>query len=74
VPRLHWDDVNPGQITDCRPCVCARADVIAAETDPQPEFDPRPMHPGELAAHATPLGGLVASGWHSCRILMRMAS
>jgi len=54
--------------------VVARADVSAAESDPRPEFDPRPMHLGELAARATPLGGLVASGWHSCRILMRMAS
>ena len=35
-------------------------------------FDPQPMHLDELAASATLLGGLVASGWHSCCILMRM--
>src|SRR5262245_30422584 len=30
------------------------------------------MHLDEQAARATLLGGLVASGWHSCCILMRM--
>jgi acyl dehydratase len=68
VPRLHGDDVDPGRTTDSDPCVVARADVVVAESDP------RPMHLGEQAAHATPLGGLVASGWHGCRILMRMAT
>jgi len=36
------------------------------------EYDPQPMHLDEQAARATLLGGLVASGWHSCCILMRM--
>ena len=35
-------------------------------------FDPQPMHLDEQAASATLLGGLVASGWHSCCILMRL--
>jgi acyl dehydratase len=30
------------------------------------------MHMDEAAASATLLGGLAASGWHSCAILMRM--
>src|SRR5262245_49838602 len=32
------------------------------------------MHLDEEAARATMLGGMVASGWHSCCILMRMLS
>jgi acyl dehydratase len=36
------------------------------------EFDPQPMHLDEAAAGATLLGGLGASGWHSCCLLMRM--
>jgi len=36
------------------------------------EFDPQPMHLDEAAASATLLGGLAASGWHSCCLLMRM--
>lgn len=36
------------------------------------EYDPQPMHLDEAAAHKSLLGGLAASGWQSCSILMRM--
>jgi acyl dehydratase len=36
------------------------------------EFDPQPMHLDEAAARATMMGGLCASGWYACAILMRM--
>ena len=38
------------------------------------EFDPQPFHLDEVAARPTMLGGLCASGWHSCCILMRMSA
>jgi acyl dehydratase len=38
------------------------------------EFDPQPMHLDEAAARATMLGGLCASGWYACCILMRMCA
>jgi acyl dehydratase len=38
------------------------------------EFDPQPMHLDEDAARATMLGGLCASGWFACCILMRMCA
>jgi acyl dehydratase len=36
------------------------------------EFDPQPFHLDEAAASASLLGGLSASGWHSCAMMMRM--
>jgi acyl dehydratase len=36
------------------------------------EFDPQPMHLDEAAGKASILGGLSASGWHSCAIFMRL--
>ena len=36
------------------------------------EFDPQPMHLDEEAGKASILGGLAASGWHTCAIFMRM--
>ena len=36
------------------------------------EFDPQPMHLDEDAGKASILGGLSASGWHTCAIFMRM--
>lgn len=36
------------------------------------EFDPQPFHLSEEAGKETLADGLIASGWHSCSILMRM--
>jgi acyl dehydratase len=70
VPRLHWEDFSPGQITDCGARLVTREEIVGFAA----EYDPQPMHLDEQAARATLLGGLVASGWHSCCILMRMLS
>jgi len=70
VPRRHWEDFSPGQITDCGSRLVTREEIIAFAA----EYDPQPMHLDEQAARGTLLGGLVASGWHSIGILMRMLS
>jgi acyl dehydratase len=36
------------------------------------EFDPQPFHLDEEEGKASVLGGLSASGWHTCAMLMRM--
>lgn len=36
------------------------------------QFDPQPMHLDEAAGRASILGGLSASGWHTCAIFMRL--
>src|SRR5262245_31943638 len=36
------------------------------------QYDPQPMHLDEEAARHTMLGGLGASGWHTCAVTMRM--
>src|SRR3954452_15454447 len=36
------------------------------------EFDPQPFHLDEQAAAASPFGGLVASGWHTAALTMRL--
>jgi acyl dehydratase len=37
------------------------------------EFDPQPFHLDEAAAQNTVFNGLVASGWHTAAIAMRLA-
>jgi acyl dehydratase len=69
VPRLHWEDFTPGQVTACGSRVVTRAEIVAFAA----EYDPQPMHLDEQASATLP-GGLVASGWHSCCLLMRMLS
>ncbi len=36
------------------------------------EFDPQPFHVDAQAAERSIFGGLVASGWHTCGIAMRL--
>lgn len=36
------------------------------------QFDPQPFHVDPEAAKASMFGGLVASGWHTCSMMMRM--
>jgi acyl dehydratase len=36
------------------------------------QFDPQPFHVDEAAAAASMFGGLVASGWHTCSVMMGM--
>nr|WP_218883700.1 MaoC family dehydratase [Burkholderia guangdongensis] len=35
-------------------------------------YDPQPFHLDEAAGKASPFGGLVASGWHTCAVFMGM--
>jgi acyl dehydratase len=36
------------------------------------EFDPQPIHVDPAAAAAGPFGGLIASGWHTAALVMRL--
>jgi acyl dehydratase len=65
---LHWEDFKPGAVTVHGPRLVTREEIVAFAA----EFDPQPMHLDEAAASATLLGGLAASGWHSCSLMMRM--
>jgi acyl dehydratase len=35
-------------------------------------YDPQDFHTDPEAAKATPFGGIIASGWHTCGMMMRM--
>lgn len=37
------------------------------------KFDPQPMHLDDEAGKASLLGGMAASGWHTCGIFMQLA-
>ncbi len=68
MPKLYWEDFQPGAVAVYGPRLVTREEIVAFAA----EFDPQPMHLDEAAASATLLGGLGASGWHSCCLLMRM--
>ncbi len=66
--KLYWEDFKPGAVAIYGPRLVTREEIVAFAA----EFDPQPMHLDEAAASATLLGGLGASGWHTCCLLMRM--
>ena len=68
VPQLHWEDFTPGRVFEHGPRRLPRDEMVAFAA----EFDPQPMHLDEEAARLSMLGGLAASGWYACCILMRM--
>jgi acyl dehydratase len=70
VPQRHWEDFTPGRVFEFEPREVSRDEIVEFAA----AFDPQPMHLDEEAARAGMLGTLVASGWHSCCLLMRMLS
>jgi acyl dehydratase len=70
VHQLYWEDFVPGSVAGYGPRLITRDEIVAFAA----EFDPQPMHLDEAAGDASILGGLAASGWHSCCLLMRMLS
>jgi len=68
MPKLYWEDFQLGAVAVYGPRLVTREEIVAFAA----EFDPQPMHLDEAAASATMLGGLAASGWHICCLLMRM--
>lgn len=68
MPRYYFEDFTPGSVDDYGPKRVTREEIIEFAT----QFDPQPMHLDDEAARASLLGGLAASGWHSCAIIMRM--
>jgi acyl dehydratase len=65
---LTFEDFPPGRFGTFGPRHVTREEILAFAT----EFDPQPMHLDEEAAKQSLLGGLSASGWHLCSIMMRM--
>jgi acyl dehydratase len=65
---LHYEDFQQGQTFDLGSYYVSADEIVAFAR----EFDPQPFHLDEEAGRKSVLGGLAASGWHSCAILMRM--
>jgi acyl dehydratase len=70
MPTRYFEDYVKGTVTEYGPRRVTREEIVAFAA----EFDPQPMHLDEDAARTSMLGGLAASGWHSCGLVMRMVA
>lgn len=66
--KLHHEDIEIGKPIAFGSKLLTKEEIIAYGR----AFDPQPMHTDAEAAKATPVGGLCASGWHTCALMMRM--
>ncbi|GAB3384444.1 MaoC family dehydratase [Massilia agri] len=68
--RKHWyfEDFFAGQEIDLGARTVSEDEIIAFAR----EFDPQPFHVDRAAAEASIYGGVIASGWHTCSMMMRM--
>jgi acyl dehydratase len=64
---LYFEDFPPGEVVEYGAVDVSAADITTFAR----EFDPQPFHTDEVAARAA-TGGLIASGWHTSALLLRM--
>lgn len=65
---LHFEDLRPGDTFDLGATVVDGEEMLAFSR----RFDPQPFHVDAEAAALTPFGGLIASGWFTASLFMRL--
>ena len=66
-PR-HFEDFAVGQVFEFGDATVTEAEIVLFAR----RYDPQPFHVDAEAAADGPFGGLIASGWHTASIFMRM--
>jgi len=66
--QWYFEDFYPGQEIDLGRRTVTEDEIIAFAR----QFDPQPFHVDREAAAASIYGGVIASGWHTCSMMMRM--
>ena len=64
----YFEDFTVGEVIELGQRTISKESIVAFAR----EFDPQPFHLDEAAARATIYGGLLASGWHTASLMMRM--
>jgi acyl dehydratase len=65
---MKFAEFHVGQQIEAGPYEVSRAEIIDFAT----RYDPQWFHTNPAAAADGPFDGLIASGWHSCSIAMRL--
>ena len=68
MPDLTFDDFAPGQVVELGSVAVSEEEIVAFAR----QFDPQPFHVDPEAAKESVFGGLIASGWHTGAVWMRL--
>jgi len=66
--KYYWEDLTPGETVDIGSYTMREDEIVAFAR----QFDPQPFHVDAEKAKESIFGGLIASGWHTCGIAMRL--
>jgi acyl dehydratase len=64
----YFEDFKPGEVLELGRHTITREEIIAFAR----QFDPQVFHVDEEGARQTIFGGLIASGWHTGSLCMRL--
>jgi acyl dehydratase len=64
----YFEDYATGTAQECGSVSVDEASIVAFAK----EFDPQPFHVDPAAAASGPYHGLIASGWHTAALVMRL--
>jgi len=65
---IYFEDLEVGAETDFGSYAVTREEVLEFAR----KYDPQPFHVDKEAAARSPYGGLIASGWHTALIWMKL--
>lgn len=65
---MKFSDFHVGQVIEAGPYEVLESDIVGFAN----EYDPQWFHTDPDAAAGGRFGGLIASGWHTCAIAMRL--
>ncbi len=64
----YFEDYVPGDVHEFGSIVSEKGEMIAFAR----RFDPQPFHTDPVAAKQSTFGGLIASGWYTAGLMMRL--
>ena len=67
-PERYFEDYTPGAVFMSDAIAVSEAEIVAFAR----QYDPQAMHTDPEAAKAGRFGGLIASGWHTAALMMRL--
>ena len=67
-PRYCFEDLTPGLRLSFGPKLVEREEMLRFSR----QFDPQGFHLDDAEAAKTPYGRIIASGWHTCSMVMRL--
>lgn len=66
--EYYFEDAAVGDVLELGSRTVSDAEILAFARD----FDPQPFHIDPEAAARSIFGGIIASGWHTCALTMRL--